>query len=557
MCCPQAVGHLTTYTKENGPSHRTVSCITKDKDGFLWLGTWNGINRYDGTTFKTFDGFQQNSESFLLNRRIVQIVDDDDYLWVLTYDQQIYWFNKKTERFHALSPLIRQSLGRTYFFNKIFLLTDDYVWLGTEEQGIVAVPRRDRLANLLHYSTKSSTPYRISSDMIHVVHQDKRGHIWIATNKGLDHLSPLDQEYQSTGSVYTEGPVIKFAHGKWGSAFITDNSDILFVKDGQHQVEKIKIGGDILHAILFSNYGDFLYATRHDGCLFRVNLSTKTVDKLLEVHKPIYGMYEDAKGNLWIEQEGSVLYLDRRGNLSRTFEPLYAKQNTKIPFFCFEDINNRVWISIRGGGFGYFDEDTQEIKFSMNDIGSQTTVLPQYNYLFFYDHSGALWFTSEEKGFVKLVFSNVAFHHHDLFIDKHSALNDEVRSLMLDATAKLWVGTKAGNLYVRQNEKTISLFNPTIFKESDGIYSLLEDHAGNMWIGTKALGLFKAAAKDDGGYTLSRVTNEQCGLNTNQIYTLAQDQKQRIWIGTFDNGLYKLEHGFGKVDVKKIAWTSH
>src|SRR5690606_40495545 len=72
----------------------------------------------------------------------------------------------------------------------------------------------------------------------------------------------------------------------------------------------------------------------------------------------------------------------------------------------------------------------------------------------------------------------------------------------------------------------------------------------------KALGLFKAAAEDDGGYTLSRITNEESGLNANQIYTLAQDQKQRIWIGTFDNGLYKLEQGFGKVDVKKITWTS-
>src|SRR5690606_41456221 len=60
----------------------------------------------------------------------------------------------------------------------------------------------------------------------------------------------------------------------------------------------IKIGGDIVHAILFSNYGDFLYATRNDGCLFRVNLSTKTVDKLIEGHQSLYGMYEDSKGNL-------------------------------------------------------------------------------------------------------------------------------------------------------------------------------------------------------------------------------------------------------------------
>src|SRR5690606_6737898 len=109
----------------------------------------------------------------------------------------------------------------------------------------------------------------------------------------------------------------------------------------------------------------------------------------------------------------------------------------------------------------------------------------------------------------------------------------------------------------RQDEKAISLFNPAIFKASDGIYSLLEDYAGNIWIGTKASGLFKATVKADGGYTVSRITSEQCGLNANQIYTLAQDQKQRIWIGTFDKGLYTLEHGFGRIDVKKIPWASH
>src|SRR5690606_41499932 len=115
-----------------------------------------------------------------------------------------------------------------------------------------------------------------------------------------------------------------------------------------------------------------------------------------------------------------------------------------------------------------------------------------------------------------------------MLMDKHDALNDEVRSLMLDATAKLWVGTKAGNLYIRQDEKAISLFNPTIFKASDGIYSLLEDHSGNIWIGTKALGLFKAAAKGDGGYTISRITSEQHGLDADQIYTSELQSRENL-----------------------------
>lgn len=553
---PQAVGHLTSYTKENGPSHRTVSSITKDKDGFLWLGTWNGLNRYDGTSFRTFDNAAQKNDSFLLNRRIVQVLDDDDYLWVLTYDKQIYWFEKKTEKFHALDPRITQSLGQVYQFDKLFQLTDDHLWVGTQEKGIIAIPRRDRSASILHYGIKSSEEYILSSDTIHIVHQDKSDNLWIGTHKGLDLLTLVDKQYQSEESPYTAASVIKSSKGKWGSAFITSNSDILLVKEGQRRVEKITIGGDMLHALLFSKYGDFLYITRNDGCIFRLNLSTKTVDKLIEGNKPLFSMYEDTKGNLWIEQEGSVLYLDRTSNLPRIFEPLYTKRNKNTPFFCFEDINENVWISIRGGGFGYFDENAQKIKFSINDVGSETTILPQYNHLFFNDHPGAVWLTSEEKGFSKLVFSDVAFRHHDLFINEHNSLYNEVRSLLLDASSNLWIGTKSGDIYIRKSENTVSLFNQTTFKKSDGIYSLMQDQSGNIWIGTKALGLFKGTLTANGDYALERYSRKKNGLDADQIYTLAQDKNQSIWIGTFDNGLYKLVQGFGKVDVQKIEWSN-
>lgn len=555
--CSQAVGHLTQYTKENGPSHRTVSCITKDKDGFIWLGTWNGINRYDGTTFKTFDSFHEDNELFLQSRRIVQILDDGDYLWVLTYDNQVYWFDKRTETFHALSSSITQALGNNFSFNKIFLTTNDYVWLGTEEKGIVAFPRRDRSADIIHYSQGSAPPYRILSDDVNIIQQDTAGHIWVGTTKGLNRLQRIGKKYQSINEVQVGHSIRKSTHGKWGSAFIVDTTGILLVKNGQSPLEKINIKGGILHSILFSNYSDFLYATNHDGYLFRIDLSTKHVDQLIKSVEPLHSMFEDSKGNLWLEQERSVLYLDRSTNLPRVFKPLYAQQNTKTPFFCFEDINKRVWVSIKGGGFGYFDDSSNELQFSMSDIGSPTTVLPQYNYLFFHDDTGVAWFISEEKGFAKLVFSNIAFQHHDLFIDKQYVLNDEVRSIMFDADEKLWIGTKTGHLYIRQGKGPVTLFNNTPFTGANGIYSLLEDPSGDVWIGTKASGLFRATPIKNDTYTLHRYTNEQHGLDADQIYALAQDNKQRIWIGTFDNGLYKLEQGFGNVNLKKIYWTTN
>src|SRR5690606_30178457 len=148
-----------------------------------------------------------------------------------------------------------------------------------------------------------------SSDTIHIVHQDKSDNLWIGTHKGLDLLTLVDKQYQSEESPYTAASVIKSSKGKWGSAFITSNSDILLVKEGQRRVEKITIGGDMLRPLLLTKYGDILYIARNDVCILRLNLSAKTLDKHIEGNNPLCSMYVDTKGNLWIEKEGSVLYL--------------------------------------------------------------------------------------------------------------------------------------------------------------------------------------------------------------------------------------------------------
>lgn len=553
----QAVGHLTSYTKENGPSHRTLSSITKDKDGFLWLGTWNGLNRYDGTTFRTFDTFDKDNKFSLQSRRIIQVLDDDDYLWLLTYDKQVYWFDKKTEKFHCLSPFIAQSLGRTYPFNKIFMLTDDYLWLGTIDKGIVAVPRRDRSAKINYYGERAPMLYKLSSDVVNIMVQDYSGNIWVGTDKGLDCLKPAEKSYQNSDGTLFEGLITKSAQGKWGTAFIANGSDILFVKNGETRIKELNIPHDTLQALLFSTRSNLLYATSKKGRLLGVDLSTKNVVRLLQASNDLNGLYEDSQGNLWAEQGRSVLYLNRGTNVSRVFHPPYSKQNTKTPFFVFEDVNKRLWVSMRGGGFGYFDGSKQELRFSMSDVDAAANILPQYNYLFYYDRAGVLWFLQEDEGLNKLVFSNTGFRNHKLFIDKREVLHDEVRSMMLDPKGTLWLGTKSGNLYTRgQGQADVSLLPTGSLQGSDGIYSLLQDQTHTIWIGTKAAGLYRATPQRDDTYVITQLTKEQHGLDAEQIYALAVDDKQNIWVGTFDNGLYKIEQGFGKTAVKKINWTN-
>ncbi len=554
----QEEGRVIYYSGENGPSHRSISSIVKDKDGFMWFGTWDGINRYDGTIFKKFDSFYVSNKFFLQSRRIVQIADgSDDRLWVLTYDKQVYWFDKRTEEFHPISPNMEQSLGGIYPVNKILAVEEGLVWLGTEQQGVIAFSCNEAEKGTAHYRQGNEQPYCIDSDRINILQRGSDGQVWIGTDKGLNLLHYVDGEYQVVRLPYqgNQRPILKAVEGRWGSAFMTDSAATLLVEKNKGRIERVAFASSKINHLLFSKYSDFLYATSDDGNLYSVDLSTKAVTKLVTHTQALLAMFEDSKGNLWIELDHGVLHLDREINLPTIFKPLYPQRSSTVLFHCFEDVNQRVWVSMKGGGFGYYDEEAREIKFAIDGSGNQVIDLPQYNNNFFYDSIGVAWFSSEEQGLAKLVFPNTNFRHRFLFLESNNVLNDEARSLMFDSKGRLWIGTKAGNLYIREGDAVSEpIFINKPIGGFGGIYSLLEDRSGNLWIGTKTGGLFKAVLEKDGTYVLKQYAKTNHELGGNQVYSLAQDKQQHVWIGTFDDGLYKMEEGFGKSRLKKVSW---
>ncbi len=96
------------YSAENGLSHEAVTYMLKDKEGFMWFGTWDGVNRFDGRSFLSYKS-SPGDQSHLGNDRIDQVMEDqNDHLWILAYDRQVYRFDKKQERFHPLSAIVNR-----------------------------------------------------------------------------------------------------------------------------------------------------------------------------------------------------------------------------------------------------------------------------------------------------------------------------------------------------------------------------------------------------------------------------------------------------------------
>src|SRR4051794_12448898 len=131
------------YSTEQGLSHQRVTAMLKDKEGFMWFGSWDGINRFDGHSFVAFKS-SPGDMSQLGNDRIDQIVEDQSgHLWIQSYDKQIYRFDKKTEHFVPLSTFIHFQGKSKVAFNKILAASNGFVWLQSVEDGIFCVPQNE------------------------------------------------------------------------------------------------------------------------------------------------------------------------------------------------------------------------------------------------------------------------------------------------------------------------------------------------------------------------------------------------------------------------------
>lgn len=177
---------IDNYSTEDGLSHDAVGYILKDKEGFMWFATWDGINRFDGKNFITYKATSGDNSS-LGNNRISLIKEDaSGYIWLRAYDNQIYRFDKSTESFLSIATI----LGTTKIeFVNIIPADNGNVWLTTVEKGIFLTQKKlDGQLKISHFKQGSKNHFALTSNKLNFVFEDKDKSLWLGSNKGLDHI---------------------------------------------------------------------------------------------------------------------------------------------------------------------------------------------------------------------------------------------------------------------------------------------------------------------------------------------------------------------------------
>jgi len=553
----QPNGKVEQYSTEDGLSHQRVTGILKDQEGFMWFGTWNGINRFDGQRFVSFksapgDQFQ------LRNDRIDQIMDDGHTgLWVLAYDNQVYRFDKGTEYFFPIAslPFFKD---KKFTFIKILSVSENRVWLQTSDEGIVEVFRAGVAGDyIVTYYEKGAAPdYRLPDGKINFFKEDAEHNVWIGTSKGLCHLGLTTSGRYKNMPLPTVGlgphvGIVALEENARELYFGTQKGALIGYSKQAKAFSTIATFGVSIHALLCSKKRNVLYVACAAGKIISVDLNNYQSTTFQYAGKEgLHTLFEDRTGCLWIEPENKgVLRLEPT---TGTFQYFQSKNTeASVPsvnrFKIVEDGNGSIWINLKGGGFGFYDAEKRTIGYEITSPDQGNFLLPNDVYTIYYDADNILWLTTNERQLIKIVLQRNSFMLQRPVEQSRVQADNEVRGMLHDRNGRLWVGTKAGKLHVYKDGVPVTgLFENQPSGEIGNIYAMLQDSHGTVWLGTKGNGLYKATPTNaqETKYRLVHYLPDMVkkdSLPCKEIYALLEDKQGRIWVGSYDNGLILAE----------------
>ncbi len=563
----QGFQHNQILTGKNGLSQNLIYCIYQDHKGFIWFGTKDGLNKYDGYEFEVYR-HQPGNKWSLSNNNIRAITEDKSgNLWIGTFGGGLDKFNPVTQRFTVYRSIPNDS--STLSSNMITGMAleqsrhDTVLWISTTygfNRFDIKTGANERFFPKQFYPAKGDV------NDVRTIACNNRGNIWMGIlNRGLYRFnSEKKQLSEVTPEKHPKNIVITcIAVNKNGDVFAGTLDGIYHYKDATRSLIKLPGKGKdflVIKAMLTGKGKLYFSNFITPGLLFAYDLKKDSVSVFDNISPLFSGTHsgrilsllKDHAGNMWIGTNGFGIV---KKNL-RTFQfenYLFASKNkNKLSFASvstlYEDKNKNIWI----GGYGGLDKlNTHSGKVTpavfINKAGKTESVLPT---LAVYDmvraprKKNVLWISNQSSGVIAYNTKNSTYH----WIYGSDELNDTsfygklVYNMKYDKAGNLWLATNKGlNEYVLSTGKYkfYTCFNTIKGFPPSPVRALLVDFPKGIWMGTSASGLslFNPFSGKTKRY-LYTPGDSNC-VSSNSIKCITRDKKGNLWIGTNGGGLDK------------------
>lgn len=549
-----------------GLSQNSVSVILCDSKGFLWIGTNNGLNRYDGNKFRIFLNEQGGKQNFTHNRVTRLWEDTRGFIWFETHDGYYHYFNPVTEQFRSLSTTLPETIEKYFHISDFLQYSDNEIWIGLADKGVLRLkynPHNNDY-DLTHYTSRGVNT--ISNDQVSFVRKDQLNNIWIGTRKGLTLIEreALESSTVRFQHLFITHAFLDFLETPSELWFATQDAGILISQKESQQYTYINTQNT---PSFQSNYVVKLYKTKSEAILasfqnngIEVLQKKETEWKAIKVHgTQIDQIYEDRFGVVWITAENFGISSINTNTWNTRYYSFFNPKEGTLPdlerHVFYEDQKDNFWIGTHEGGLNLYDRKNDSFTQYKNNPSNPYSLSSNIVMAITEDLSGQLWVgTGQFQGSLeRIVLKDPAFNH--LLPDKRiiHISDNMVRSLFEDSQHRLWIGTKAGRLHVYKNSEQLTVFEN--FNTNTGIltgvnpYAFLLDPKGYLWIGSKGKGILVSRQplnsyrdlKTISFINYQNIPSDSTSLGNNNVYSLITDSYGQIWIGTYGNGLSRVK----------------
>lgn len=509
--------------------------MLQDRMGFIWFGTLNGLNRFDGIRIKTIIPETRNPNS-LTSGKIKDLYEDSHgHIWVRTYSDIFHCYNPLTESFW---PIFRKKNDLFVKHNYFYQDLDGNVWLGSTSDGCVRYRFVNNNFEIQVYETNNGA-FSIPSNRVNDILQDSRKNTWILTSEGISLLNNKGETRQVLNEVGKKSFLKAFEqHNK--VYFVTSYGAVYYYHLDQQRFGKpihVQITQIIQSTPLGNNF--LMFASSNEGVTL-LDTRNHQVSRLDQVTtERIRGniiFTHDGTGSVWLNNKSGKVW---RIQPNMEITSLNLIPSNIIPLideerFQFKpDKLGNIWITTYGNGLFRYHEKTGHLSHFKADRFSQD-IGSNYLLSILIDKNDHIWIGTENMGVNKFSFIAGNIQHIKPDQDSFDKNGNVVRSLFEDSSGKIWVATKAGNLYTydasfRTRTKVLS--------NSYKVYSIYEDKDQTVWLGTRGNGIIGLPNGSMENSIMYRHTDRSGSLSDNNVFGIMKDNRGRLWAATFGGGI--------------------